>query len=243
MTLVNATPRKPRLVVIGDSLGLPRREVQIDETYTALVQDALPHWRVISRHWRGNHTRFEVRDRLQDDIQTIVPDCIVLHLGHIDCVPRLYTERERLVISNLPVRIRNGILRVGARYRFTLSRLRRRTYVTIGDFERNLMTICEAARKTNPAVQFVFLGIARTNDANKRRTFGFDENIRAWNGVLERVARAQGAPFIDLYNILNPSADLLEDGIHLTTGGNRIVCERIAVEVRRMERGPAGARV
>lgn len=50
--------------------------------------------------------------------------------------------------------------------------------------------------------------------------------------LIDRVARAEGVPAVDLYSVLRGRADLVPDGIHPSAEGARVIAETVARAIR-----------
>jgi len=77
--------KKKRLVLLGDSLGMHRRDdgVEYDDTYPALLSKMLSDFEVISKHRRANDSQLQV-SFLEDELISLRPAVVVIHLGIVD---------------------------------------------------------------------------------------------------------------------------------------------------------------
>lgn len=204
---------KQRIVILGDSLSMPRRQegLTYQDTYPYLLEQS--GYDVINRSKRANDT-FKQNEslNLSDDISDFEADIIVIHLGIVDCAPRIFTKKESKILSILPLKIRKIIITLFSKYRKQITRFRNISYVTAEDFEINLTSIVE---HIGIEKKIVLIKILDTNNLNKRKSFNFDKNIEIYNKVIEKVALQYRCTLIDP-NLLNCKNKLLPDGIHIT---------------------------
>ncbi|MBM7555167.1 GDSL-type esterase/lipase family protein [Thalassobacillus pellis] len=82
---------KRKVLVTGDSLALPRREVKVRETYPVLLQKNLlklkSNIKVIN-HAQYGQTIIGVSQSIEADLASLRPDMVILHVGIVDCWPR-----------------------------------------------------------------------------------------------------------------------------------------------------------
>ncbi len=222
-----------RLVILGDSLGMPtgvRSEkdpgaVELEESYPYLLRGLLPSWDVVSACRRSNRTDKQARFQdLSDDILLNKPTAVVVHLGINDCAPRLFSRYESFAVSQLPAWAREPIVGVASRHRLTLTRLLPKVYVKPQRFRQHVRRILEIVRQCG--ARPIIVGIADTNVENKRRSFGYEANIIAYNTLLRECQQEAGAPFIDVF--AEGDRVLLPDGIHLNHEGCAWLADRIA---------------
>lgn len=211
-----------KIVILGDSLPLPRPEegVTFEHTYPYLLQERLrAEALVICRARRLNTTRDQVENRhIRDDVTNIDPDGVIVHIGIVDCAPRIFSRLQGQMVSAIrPRPVRDGFIRFCSRHRRSLTRIRRKQYVGPKEFDRNVARLLSSLG--DRAIMLV--GIAGTTAANKYRSYGLDEEIVRYNSILRRRAGEFGADLLDVY--AEGPGLLLSDGIHLNRRGNEFI--------------------
>lgn len=201
-----------RIVILGDSLSMPRPSDGILFEYT------FPHllhkegYEVINRAGRANDTKRQIQvQNLKDDIQWLNPDCVVIYLGIVDCAPRIFTRTESILLNLFPHILKQKIINVASKYRYHITRYRKKTYVGSNEFKLNLELIAKEAKDI--CQNIIFINIANTNEVNEKKSFDFKRNISLYNQIIVEVSSKFDAELIDV-NLIKDNC-LLEDGIHI----------------------------
>ena len=214
-----------RIVIISDSLGLPRPHVA-------------PRERTEYEDVYGYRLRRKLRCRAEVEICYFIsldtdvalrkaecqigfrrPDIVILHLGINDCAPRVFKRGSRFIIFRpwFPPLGRHLVLGFVHRYRGFLTRyvFRGRVYVPESRFRDNLLGIMDKVYPYSPHCQFFALSIAQTRTEVDQRSYGFNTNVARYNAILREVF---GGNYVDLNTLLggDPETCLISDGIHLT---------------------------
>lgn len=219
---------KRRLVIIGDSLAMPRPETPYEHTYPYLLKSMLgPEWEVINRARRANRVDVQMEEQnLVDDILWLKPDAVVVHLGIVDCAPRLFSLRQHQVLERAPRIIRQYIIRFASSHRALFTKHFPKQYVPLAKFEPLYDALVAQLRREEITV--IVCNIADTNEINKQRSFSFARNIERYNRIIEDVAMRYEAKLVDCYGLSREmDGFLLEDGIHLSPHGAAAVAEEI----------------
>ena len=203
---------KQQIVILGDSLGMPRLEedLKYSDTYPCLLKEA--NFDVINRARRANDTFKQSEPlNLSDDISDFEGDIYIVHLGIVDCAPRIFSKKESKILSLLPGSIRKLITNTASKYRNQITKYRNITYVNSKDFEKNLKKIINHIAKNK---KIILIKILDTDDNIKERSFNIASNINTYNEIIEQVALEYECDLIDP-NLLFCTNKLLEDGIHI----------------------------
>lgn len=230
--------------VVGDSLSLARPADGIpgDALYWALLQERLgaPYY-VIAHSRRSNDTAQVVRT-MHEDILAFPMFALVLHLGIVDCFPRLFSRREHELLCALK-RLRLGgvtraVTRLAARHRLRLTRCLQKRYVSLPDFARNLHTIIETVQACGAAQHIILLGILETSAEKASRTYQAAESIRAYDAALRRMTiQYPHVHYIDLNDYFRTRGitPTLPDGHHLNPAAHPHVAALLEATIRRLE--------
>jgi lysophospholipase L1-like esterase len=71
----------------------------------------------------------------------------------------------------------------------------------------------------------IIIGIADTNDMNKRKSYGYEKNIIEYNRILVEISDEFGCSYVDMFN--EGDGIIFSDGIHLNKEGCNIISKRI----------------
>jgi len=210
-----------RIVVLGDSLSMPRPGIDYEDTYPYLLQTK--GYEVICRSKRGNDTNIQTLEQnILDDLIFLNPDIVVVHLGIVDCAPRLFSRKEQRVLSFLPTYLRNKIINFFSKRRFYFTKLRNLSYVSENKFTKNLNSLID--RIDNSRKQIILIKILNTTSENEKKSFGFKEKINTYNDILQKLAIENNITIIDP-NYCEDS--LSEDGIHITCEMNEYLKDKL----------------
>ena len=114
---------------------------------------------------------------LMDYLLLFTPTWMVMHLGIVDCAPRVFSRTEHALLERLrPVKLRNGIIGAAGRYRRLLLTLRRGlVYTRPKRFESAAQRIAAQAR--GGGVKLLWVLIAPPNTGFRNKSPGIDNNI------------------------------------------------------------------
>lgn len=215
---------KQRIVILGDSLGMARSEIKFEETYPYILQTSLPDCEIYAKHRRANDSDLQSEFlNIQDDIDYMKADILVIHLGIVDCAPRLFSRAEQKRLQYLKI-ISKYIIAFMSKRRFFFTKLFPKVYVDRGSYEKNIRTLILSGKKN--AKRVIVVNIADTSVENKKKSYGFEENIKQYNEVLSKLVEENEVELLEMFKITDESM-LLEDGIHLSVKGNHLLAEKI----------------
>lgn len=196
------------VVIVGDSLSLPREGMPYRKTYPYLLAQKC---NVVNLSTYRNYTKkVNVTDVLNYDA-----DYTVIHLGIVDCAPRLFSLSMDFILSHvIPKNLSMAWIAFKSRHRRFFTKYFHKVYTSLSDYAERMMVFNKYFK--NPIV----IGIMPTSQRNKKRSYGFDENIRKYNAILKR------------YNYIPVPPLYIEDGIHLTEEGHRYVADMITKRMK-----------
>lgn len=216
-----------RLIIVGDSLSMPRIEdgLLYANTYPYLLQEYLGSgWHVINRSRRSNTSRKQAIDlHLSDDIRDLDPDILVYHIGIVDCAPRLFSELQQRVLEKIPHGIRSRIIRFFSRRRAYMTRRYPKVFVSQDDFRKNVLKTLRMAKEHTDNI--IVVGIGMPASKVLARSYGFRENVLGYNNILKEISNKIEVNFIDTVSLLDPEMDLLKDGYHFNGSANNKIFE------------------
>jgi len=215
-----------KLIILGDSLSMPRPDFEYEKTYLCLLKKILFDWDIIIKNRRSNDTEKTSR-HLFKEIAFLKPDMVVIHLGIVDCAPRLFSKSEKKVVNKMPLFLQKRIIDFLSKYRYFFTKYFKKTYVPDFKFEKCMTYIIKTIFDLG-AVPIV-INIAGTNSKNKLRSCGFEKNINRYNQILNNILKDFEINTIDINS--KGTDVLLSDGIHLNEVGHQWVAEQIGKQI------------
>ena len=201
-----------RILLITDSLGCPRKEIDVSDTWTD---------RLISK-WSGNNRiiyTYCMRGLYASDINLVYvtdlsPDVIIIQIGIVDACRRALSKRELSIISHIPL-VSKIINWYCNRHHYFLTSIRNIHYCAVSDFSR---IIREIQSQTNAKIGFV--AIAPPGKYLVDRVFGIKDDVIEYNNSIKSI---EGITWIDPYKGIDDIDSIqLNDGHHLNQKGNEI---------------------
>ena len=247
-----------KISILADSMALPREDVGGDEmlevTYPFLLDQSLRARfggaapMIFERGMRRRTIEYVI-DEWNEQVELKKPEVVIVHVGIADCAPRVFLRREGAFVANIRFSwLRNRIIKFTHDHRRRIVQFRRKVYVPLPRFERLVQTVVQKARETN-VQSLVFINIIRPPDSVEERSPGFQNNVIAYNRVLEEQAKHSFVTLIDLNRIVEDGGGcekLTVDGIHLNEHGHVLLAEKLEEVLLPMlvqERAPASIRV
>lgn len=227
-----------KIVVMADSLAMAREgetNVPFEATYPYLLDQSLRHHLhsdaplVIERGMRRRTIEY-VLDEWYELVDLRKPEVVVIHVGIVDCAPRIFLRRERQFVENLrPAFVRESILRKVHRHRPTIVNFRKKVYVPPDRF--NSLVEQLMARATESKLRsLVIVNIITPPPGMDERSPGFIRNVGIYNQILKTHAEAKGACLIDIDRLIKEAGgaeQLTVDGIHLNEAGHAILAKEL----------------
>ena len=191
---------------------------------------------VINKAKRTNTIEIQTNiQNIYDDVLTTDSNIFVIHLGIVDCAPRIISLMEGKILKYFrPKFLSNFYINVKSKNRRFFTKHFPKVYVKPQEFKKKYeFLINTIIQKTNNE-KIILINIADTNEGNKLKSFGFDENIRKYNTVIKNLKNRynKNIELIDFYTLTknNPSL-LLEDGIHISNEAHNILAEEISKRI------------
>lgn len=228
-----------KIVVMADSLAMPRQEgegnIPFEATYPYLLDQSLRRQLgkqapvIIERGMRRRTIEY-VLDEWFELVELRAPDVVVVHVGIVDCAPRVFLRRERQFVENLrPAVLRNFVLNFVRKHRRAVVRMRGRAYVPPQRFRALVAQVIQKAKQDRLRL-LVFVNIIAPPAAMEERSPGFNENVATYNQILQEQAQGEGIRLIDLNQLISAgggSEKLTIDGIHINEAGHAMLAREI----------------
>jgi hypothetical protein len=236
-----------RILLIGDSLCLPSRpgegEIQEEETYpNVLLQELegrdIKFVDLITKGLR-RRTIDTVVPELSSQIAECQPTHIIVHVGIVDCAPRVFSRRGQELVGNLrPSFLRSAILKFVHIFRRPIIKsFPLRVYTQPDDFLVHAQLIVKHILSMPSVRRGYFIAINEVPWRAEYRSPGFGVNVSHYNRLLRQACMEPKISIIDF----NPFAEefggieklTIQDGIHLNSQGHRSLGSLIAATVAR----------
>lgn len=238
-------PLSWRLLFIADSLGLPRPAMPSYDSHAVTYDQTYPHLLYLDLKKVEQRGQFQLEmilnaerartmpkaaDYWKGEGSLFLPTIVVVHIGIVDCAPRVFTPMEHYLVSKIkPIGLQKKILNFVSKHRRKRILARPKVYTTLNNFETAASRIAQSCAQAG--IRLGFVSIAPTNEVLAYRSPGIVENIIKYNQVLQKVAYNWDASYIDLHAALSHrSSDeyLLGDGHHLDFQGHVILAELLS---------------
>ena len=199
----------------------PDEGVEYESTYPFLL--AQNGHEVICKSKRANDTKIQsLKQNILDDVLFLNPDVVIIHLGIVDCAPRLFTRRETRLLNLVPISVSKIIINLFSKHRYKITKMRKISYVNAVNYRVNLSKIIKEIQSENRKI--ILIKILDTNSSNLQRSFGFQENIEKYNMIIDDIAIAFDLDILDP-NLCNNG--LLPDGIHINKKMHDYIAKKI----------------
>jgi len=213
-----------RVMIITDSMAMPRPDVKYEDTWIYLVKQAFPAYDILERSDRGSTSLRLVTEGGGgvDLLESYEPDLVILQIGMAECAPRLFKKSgfEFFFLNRIiPRRFRLNYVNFIKKNRGRNPRI---TDVSPEDFRANLMNYFERAQNMNVTV-IVFL-ISRATKLFISKSPHIMENINLYNSIYQEVAEL--FPNVHLVVPFGEDVDMEEiavDEIHVDARGHQIL--------------------
>jgi len=228
-----------KITILADSLGLPREDVGKEDffgvTYTYLLDKSLRERfgagapLVIERGMRRRTIEYVIDD-WNEEVELKKPDILIVHVGVVDCAPRVFLRREHAFVEGLRFNwLRERILKLAHDHRRRIVEARKRVYVPVPRFERLVEEVVRRAERDHVRL-LLFINIISPPDSVEERSPGFQKNVEIYNQVLSKQTKHPHIRLLDLNRIIQTeggTAELTVDGIHLNERGHLLLLREL----------------
>lgn len=229
---------KKLLTILGDSLTMPRQEVLFTSTYPYILNEKISNNFFLANNSHRGNSIVNLLDidnktgyRIEDIDYYNESTYIIVHLGIVDCAPRIFSEKEYLKLQNRF--FGRFIIKIKEKYRFFFTKYFPKVYTDINTFESQYNQLIDYILQTTRVKKILIINIADTNQKNKLKSYNFEKNIDDYNLVLSEIAlKNQRVELIDINSISKQkNSFLLDDGIHLSIEAHQAIANIIYEKV------------
>jgi hypothetical protein len=209
---------KKNILIVGDSLGLPRENISYDKTWPYKLTSSLKDCHVICKLQRALTTVMINSGVIYDWLEFYTPTDVILQVGIVDCSPR-YIKNGGLfmkLIGISPSFIKSTLWKLIKKFG---NRSSKNADVSIENFETNLLKYINRCEKIG--VERVFLiKIAKSGSAMIKQSPEVLKQIELYNKVIDNLGQVKQICIVipELANA--DDTYFLEDGYHLNEYGN-----------------------
>ena len=206
-----------------DSLGCPREEIGVVDTWTD---------RIISK-WSGNNIYFYTyckhglasKDIDINYVKEIEPDLIIMQVGIVDACRRSLSRLELSIISRIPI-VRRLVRIISNRFHYTITRIRNVHYCSIYEFKNSITKI-----KNETSSKMVFICIAPAGSSLVKKVYDVQNDIDRYNAVIKEIS---DVVFINPYTGNTDDYIIATDGHHLNLRGEEMVFRAVDEVIKRI---------
>jgi hypothetical protein len=215
--------KRERILIITDSVSMPRLEVKYEDTWIYHFKNKFRDFDVIDRPARGSTSMRLVQEGGGgfDLLELYMPDRIIIQMGLAECAPRLFKKNgfeQKFINKYLPAKIRNDYVKA---IREKRGRNPEFTDVPPEQFRSNIFNFAERCRKLN--VKLAVIKILRATDIFLQKSPYIQQNIDRSNKIFDELAAAFDS--VTLIDPIKPELDinaLCLDELHVNSEGHKL---------------------
>lgn len=228
---------RSKLIIIADSLAMPRAGVKYEDTWVYLLKEQLYDIDIIEKLKRASTSERFVTEgggiefSLGSDLLEFYnPQNVIIQVGVTDCAPRLFHNKSFFskFINNIPLRISSLIIQF---LKNTRGRKADNAYVTPNNFKRNYQNYIE--RAIGLSVENIYaIEIGNISNELALKSPQFQKQINDYNKILRELAAEYKIFKIIPFGISSNDIDKSTvDGYHLNKEGNKQLFQSIKKEL------------
>ena len=217
-----------RIIIIADSMAMPRKEVPYEKTWIYLLKQNFISYDIIDKSARGSTSfRLVSEGGLGVDLlENYNPAIVILQLGITECSPRLFKK------NGMEYFFMNKILSFELRQKYIKFIKKRRvrnpklTDISPSLFEKNILNYFDRAKKINSKIIVILINNASNKFISKSPFI--QKNIDHYNNIFKRVSEN----FSNVETIRSFSNDVdinnfCIDELHINSEGNQLIFNKL----------------
>ena len=215
--------KNERILIITDSVSMPRMELKYEETWIYLFKKKFKHLDIIDRPARGATSMRLINEGGGgvDLLELYLPDRIILQLGLAECAPRLFKKNgfeNKFINIFLPSRLRQYYIKI---IRKTRGRKPQFTDVSPEQFKYNVYNFAERCKVHN--VKLAIIKILRPTDIFFKKSPFIKQNVDIYNSIYEKISLDfDNITIIDPIDIKYDINSLCIDEMHINSQGQKL---------------------
>ena len=217
-----------RVLIIADSMAMPRPDTRYEDTWIYLVKQEFPHYDFLDRVERGGTSLRLVTEGGGgvDLLELYEPDLVILQFGFAEGAPRLFKKPslEYFFVSRiLPASLRSKYIQYVKKSRVRNPQI---TAISPDNFRAYISNYFERAEKIGSKVVVILILKATRLLINKSPLV--EQNIKLYNDIYCEVAESFSnvrcvAPFGEEVDV----NEITVDEYHLDSRGHRTLFDRL----------------
>lgn len=205
---------KTKIQIIGDSLSLHMKDKGI------LYKDTYPY--ILSKKYDVVLTSNYSKTTNDNVILAEDTKYVIIHLGLVDCFPRVYAKNTKLILFYLPNQLRQIVTFFHRHYRYYFTRMFPRVTTESDDFNYNMRKLLHKINMSG--AKPIIVDIVNVSDEVAKRNFNANENIERYNDYLRRLCFAYDCERVRLHYMTKHHPEMLHtDGQHLSKIGHIVL--------------------
>lgn len=216
-----------KILCIGDSLGLPREEVQYEDTWFFKVKSMYPFIEWIDYFQRGLLVN-EAVQKFDTYYSFYHPDIVIWQSGICDCSPRYINDMK--IFWRLLIKVTKK-LKVESLFWKLIKKLFKRNpktvYTPINDFEQQMINLIEKFF-LNGAELVIIIKIGKASNIVLQNSPHINNNISKYNEVYDRIHQRYPQKVVVLDPLNKGDDALYVDGYHCNKIGMNKVLNSIS---------------
>lgn len=216
-----------KIIILGDSLALKRPWEGIDGKDTYAYK--LTNHGVIINKSRYANTTFKQLKRIKSDVLETKADIFVIHLGIVDCCPRIFTYNQQRFLSLLNIflpKIVNFYTNKKSKNRYERTQKRKIIFTTQEQFRNNLKKIIDTILLYNTPKKIFLVNIAYPSESLKEKNYDVQNQIIQYNNILSE-SQNELISIIDIYLFTKNNPDSLVGDEHISSKGHNYIVDII----------------
>ena len=215
---------RKKIIIIADSVSMPRPGVPYEDTWIYRIKKEFPHYDFIDRSARGSNSARLVTEGGggADLLESYRPHMVILQFGMADCAPRLFDKKSmeyRLVSRVLPGGLRTRYIDHVKKHRVRNPGI---TDISPEGFRNNVTAYLERARSISAKV--IIIPILPPSEEYMRKSPHVRENVDHYNEIFREAARK--FPHVRIVEPFLNEADMSGiwvDELHIGAKGAEII--------------------
>lgn len=213
---------RKKVLIITDSVSMPRNEVSYESTWIYLFKSKYKNLDVIDRPERGSTSMRLIHEGGggSDLLETYMPECVILQIGLTECAPRLFRKNgfERRFINYLPQKVRDDYINGIRKKR---GRNPEFTDVPPAQFRDNIFSY--AGRCITINTTLVIIKILRATDLFIQKSPFITQNIDLYNSIFDEAAgKYNNITILDPVKKEIDVNSICLDDLHINADGHKL---------------------
>lgn len=212
-----------KILCIGDSLGLPRKGCDYEETWLALLRQHYPEHTFFG-HFAGDRLVNSALNDYNQYFQYYNPDVVILQQGICDCAPR-YVDESKLMTRV----IRKFFYTLGLKnYYWHLVKSHKRNPNCVKTRPEKFVETCESLINKVLSIggRLIFIKIGHGAESVLSASPFFNDNVDRYNALLDQFSNKYNNVYVvDPLN--NVKEEMFVDGYHCGPSGMLVVYEAL----------------